>query len=285
MQNSSFIRHLSPIQPTLTSHLFPRLSTRLLELLSGLSPQEWSAPAVKQWNVKDVVAHLLDSSMRRLSIGRDGYWGEPFDGSTPEEFKAFLHKLNRDWVVGMKRVSPQVLCELLEYSERELATFFDALHPHAPALFAVSWAAEEQSENWFDIAREYTERWHHQQQIRDAVGKPGIMTDELYTPVLETFVRALPVAYRSLRAENGTTVVFEVTGHIAEQWTLVHQSGVWKLMKGAAENPNCKVSVAAESAWKLFTNGLTSEETEQELKVTGDARLAEPCFTVRAIAT
>src|SRR5688572_32295034 len=44
----------------------------------------------------------------------------------------------------------------------------------------------------FDTAREFTERWHHQQQIRLATNRPGIMTRELYYPVLDCFMRALP---------------------------------------------------------------------------------------------
>ena len=47
------------------------------------------------------------------------------------------------------------------------------LPSHGRAIFSVAWAGESESENWFDVARDYTERWHHQQQIRDAVGRPG----------------------------------------------------------------------------------------------------------------
>jgi len=63
----------------------------------------------------------------------------------------------------------------------------------------VSWAGEEESANWFDTAREFTERWHHQQQIRLAVNKPGIVTREFYFPVLDCFMRALPYAYAPCR--------------------------------------------------------------------------------------
>ena len=46
--------------------------------------------------------------------------------------------------------------------------------PDAPAVFSVAWAGEDKSAHWFDVAREYTEKWHHQQQIRDAVGRPDL---------------------------------------------------------------------------------------------------------------
>lgn len=62
----------------------------------------------------------------------------------------------------------------------------------------MSWAGEEQSANWFDTAREFTERWHHQQQIRLAVGQPGIMSREFYYPVLVGAETTIPqeIAWR-----------------------------------------------------------------------------------------
>ena len=66
---------------------------------------------------------------------------------------------------------------------------------------------------WFDIAREYTERWHHQRQIALAVGRPTpIDARRLYHPVLETFLRALPFTYRGVDAPDGTTVLVSITG-------------------------------------------------------------------------
>ena len=37
---------------------------------------------------------------------------------------------------------------------------------------AVNWAGPEPAPIWLDPAREYTERWVHQQHIRDAVRNP-----------------------------------------------------------------------------------------------------------------
>lgn len=34
----------------------------------------------------------------------------------------------------------------------------------------MSWAGEDGDAGWLDIGREFTEQWHHQMQIRDAVG-------------------------------------------------------------------------------------------------------------------
>ena len=76
---------------------------------------------------------------------------------------------------------------------------FRSIDPFAPAHWAVAWAGEEPSAHWFDVGRDYTERWLHQQQIRDAVGAPPLTGREWLHPVLDLFVRARPVAYRDRR--------------------------------------------------------------------------------------
>jgi hypothetical protein len=77
---------------------------------------------------------------------------------------------------------------------------------------AVSWAAPGvPAPAWLDVAREYTEYWVHQQQVRDAVGRPGACSERLMAPVIDTFVRAVPYALRKLSPAPGTTVQIGVT--------------------------------------------------------------------------
>jgi hypothetical protein len=65
--------------PILVADLFPEVSRRLLDLLRSLVPDEWHRPTVSsRRTVKDIVSHLLDGSLRRLSLQRDGY--SPPDG-------------------------------------------------------------------------------------------------------------------------------------------------------------------------------------------------------------
>ena len=111
---------------------------------------------------------------------------------------AFINRLNQEGVTIYGRLSPPVLISLMELASRESVAYHQSLDPFAPAKFGVSWAGEESSLNWFDTARELTERWHHQQQIRLAVNRPGILTQELYHPVLDCFMRALPYTYREI---------------------------------------------------------------------------------------
>jgi hypothetical protein len=96
-----------------------------------------------------------------------------------------VNRLNQEGVTVYRRLSPPVLIDMMKSVCKQYAVFHESLNPFDPATFNVSWAGEETSLNWFDTARELTERWHHQQQIRLATNRPGIMTPELYHPVLE----------------------------------------------------------------------------------------------------
>jgi hypothetical protein len=110
-----------------------------------------------------------------------------------------VNRLNAEGVTVYRRLRP-VLIDMMKAACQQSASFHDSLDLFAPATFTVSWAGEETSLNWFDTARELTERWHHQQQIRLATNRPGIMTPDLYHPVLDCFVRGLPHVYQDVDA-------------------------------------------------------------------------------------
>ena len=93
-----------------------------------------------------------------------------------KDLVAFINQLNASWVAAAKRLSPRVLVDLLEWSGPRVAELFASLPPDGPAHFPVAWAGEERSANWMDTGREYTEKWHHQAQIREAVGAPSACT-------------------------------------------------------------------------------------------------------------
>ncbi|HWM92162.1 MAG TPA: maleylpyruvate isomerase family mycothiol-dependent enzyme [Thermoanaerobaculia bacterium] len=267
------------------AELFPELDAELIPLLRGLSEEDWSRPAVGSWTVKDVAAHLLDTAIRRLSFGRDRLPLVPPDRPIQgyEDFVAFLNDLNAVWVRAMKRVSPRILTNLLEKTGAELSEHLAGLDPSGPALFSVAWAGEEASESWFDVAREYTERWHHQQQIRDAVGAPGITGRRLMYPVLDAFLRALPHTYRAVEAGDGTAIAVEITGEAGGEWALVREGGRWQLYEGAPDDPRTRVRMDQDTAWRRMTKGITKEQAAERSEVTGARSLGEPVFGMLSI--
>lgn len=270
--------------PIQALHLFPRLDEKLLELLRSLSPEDWNKPTLaKQWTVKDIAAHLLDGNLRTTSIIRDEYFGEkPENINSYQDLVAFLNRLNADWVKAMKRISPKVLITLLEASGKEYIDYLTKLDPFAKALFPVDWAGESESQYWFHIAREYTEKWHHQQQIREAVGAKSLITKEFFLPLIQTFMRALPHNYRSTAANDKEEVRVTVTGDCGGEWITRFENGKWNFVD-KAENVKCRIALPPDTAWKLFTKALTAEQAREQVNVNGDERLAKPLLTMVAV--
>lgn len=243
-----------PTQPILAAHLLAPLNDELVALLRGIQGDEWHAPTIAgTWTVKDVTAHLLDTSLRRLSkIAIPDF--EP-------------NRANREWIVAMQRVSPRILVELIDRYGREQAQYLASLDSFAKAQWGVAWAGEEESLNWFDIARELTERWHHQAQIRDALGRPPLFEPYL-GPVIDTFVRGVPHAYREFTAAAGSSIAIRIT----DAWTLRRENDQWQLLAGEDGNATTTVTIDPDSAWRLFTKA----RAKTEPRVEGDASLAAP---------
>lgn len=271
--------------PIPAAHLLPIVEARLLELLRSLTAADWDRQTiVPAWKVRHIAAHLLDTSLRKLSIVRDGYFGIGPESPSAADVSAFVKQANADGVRVYGNLSPAILIGLIERASHELCDFTSSLDPFAPATFAVSWAGEATSANWFDTARELTERWHHQQQIRLAVGREGIMTPELYHPVLATFMRALPFSYRDVAADPFTAVRVVVMGDCGGEWCLLKRER-WELVPSLGGPETARVEVPQEIAWRIFTNGIPSDEARQRSVTKGDSRLIDRFFHTRAIVT
>jgi len=262
------------LQPIFTAPLFPKLEGKLIELLRSLSPQDWEKQTVApRWKVKDVAAHLLGTQVRKLSASRQHFNAGTSKPLSPGELVTFINSLNAEGVRRYSQLSPEELISQMESASKESAEYHQSLDPFAPAMFPVSWAGEEESANWFDTAREFTERWHHQQQIRMAVNRPGIMTREFYHPVLDCFLRALPYTYRSVPAPDGSLLQFHVSGECGGSWYLSRNGGAWRLIGSPAGELISETSIPQEIAWRIFTKGITRREAEAQVQVTRNAEL------------
>lgn len=272
------------VSAILCAPLLAKVDALLLDLIGSLEPADWAQPTiVPGWAVRDVVAHLVDTQLRKLSLVRDAWFVEKPEIRSDTDLGKFVNRLNREGVTVYRRLSPPVLLDVLAFSTRQSSAFHEALDPFGPSAFAVSWAGESTSFNWLDTARELTERWHHQQQIRLALGRQGLLTAELYFPVLDCFFRAVPHGYRQCSAAPGTGVQFRVSGECGGVWNLERSASGWAFQHALPRPPDCAVEVPPEIAWRIFTRGITAEQARTTCTIAGDGSLADPFFATRAI--
>ena len=248
-------------------------------LLGDLSASDWEAPTVcPGWSVKDVAAHLLGDDIGRLSWGRDGYVNPAFaaglDIATLPGLVAAIDRQNAVWVAGTRRISPRLLIELLEMTGELTEAYFASLDMTALGM-PVDWAGPEPAPVWLDVAREYTERWVHQQHIRDAVGKPGLKERRWFAPVLDAFVRGLPRVLRDAPSPDGATLRLIISGDAGGEWVALRHDGHWMLGTAPGMTVNATVELDEDSAWRLFTKGISKEEARRAARIEGDEALAE----------
>ncbi|UBU17959.1 maleylpyruvate isomerase family mycothiol-dependent enzyme [Nonomuraea gerenzanensis] len=262
--------------------LFPRERQALLGLLRDLAPADWSRATVcPGWDVHDVVSHVLNDYMRRLSGARDGHSGAVF--ADDETLPAYLARTNEEFVRAGRQLSARLQIELLEHLGPQLDAVWAAHDLEAPAGLNVSWAATDVvSPCWLDVGREYTEFWVHQQQVRDAVARPGATEPELMAPVLAVFAQALPFTLRAHDRPEGTAVVLEVRGPAGGRWSAAWRAGRWRMAEPHGR-PAASVSMDQDTFWRLASRGIGVEEARARAEVSGDPELTAAMTTLLAV--
>lgn len=269
--------------PVIVVDLFEPERAALLDLLASLTPGEWASDTVcSGWSVKDIAAHIIADDLGVVSRRRDGYMAGFIDTDSWDVLLAAINRANEEWVASMRRLSPGLICELLEFAGRRFADAMRARDPHEIGD-PVDWAGPEPAPAWLDIAREYTERWLHQQQIRDAVDRPGLKDRRMFAPVLDTFARALPHTYRDVTAPEGTRVRLTVEGEAGGAWSIVRDSGRWRMDAGLGHPPDAGVTLDQETAWRLFTKGITPDAARERARIAGDIALGSVALTMVSI--
>ena len=276
--------NMETLTPIHTRELFPAIHAELIGLLRGLDERDWARPTIaRSWRVRDVVAHLLDGDLRKLSGGRDRQQLAAQTVTSFTDIVDLINEMNAGGVSYAARLSPRVMTDLLEITGRWVSEYVATLAPHASARIAVAWAGEDRSENWMDTGREYTKRWHHQMQIRDAVGADGLLQRRWFYPVLDLSVRAFPRVYEKVSADVGTVVVFEVDAEGDNVWSVIRGASGWSVERGRSSNVAACVRTDADTAWKLLYNALSVEAARARVTMTGNSTLTEPLLRARSV--
>jgi uncharacterized protein (TIGR03083 family) len=264
--------------------LLPRLRAELRSLLAGLADGDWARPtACPGWSVHGVAAHLLGVELGNVSVRRDRWGLGPGEG---EDLDSWLNAFNQQWVEAARRISPRLLAELINVAglrfEEHVATLdLDAAGGPVP------WATgTDPAPVWLDVAREYMERYVHQQQIRSATGRPPLGA-AFTSPVLTTAAHALPRALDQVARPAGTVVTFTAEGEGGGSWLVVRAVSGWELDTSRPDRPAalpdrpaaCQVRTSVEGALKLYAR----DPSAPPLTWQGDPELAEALAEVKAV--
>jgi uncharacterized protein (TIGR03083 family) len=257
--------------------LFAGQHAGFVRLLRELDAGAWARPtACPGWSVHDLAAHVLGDHAGRLSMLRDDFRalgpraGEPFPG--------FIDRINDEWVVAARRLSPRLLVDLLSVTGDQVVAYWEGTDPYALGG-PVTWAGPGPAPVWLDAARDFTEYWTHERQIREATGRTG--GAEHLAVVLDTFLRALPHTLRDVAAPEGTALRVTVPG--TGDWSCVRGPDRWALLREPVPGPGACVTLDADTLWRLCTRGVTPAEAARRARTEGDLELAAAALRIVSI--
>jgi len=268
-----------------TRYLFQELTSLFISDMEKVPFTDWKTrTCYPTWTVKDIIAHLIQTSLGRLSKQRDHYPNK----TQPErmEFRklaGLIDSSNHLWIQVFKGISPEIMFELFKYSEKALADFIHHQELKSPAFYPVAWADESLNQNWLDIGREYTERWSHQQQIREALKIPLSKPSRFMKPVLDILIQALPYWYRPLPADEGIAIHIEILGESGGDRFLVKEQNSWKITKSTARSLIDKISLSEDVFWKFMMRNITPDDVVEKIHFSSDSNYCKQFLQCKAV--
>ncbi|NND73447.1 MAG: maleylpyruvate isomerase family mycothiol-dependent enzyme [Ilumatobacter sp.] len=178
------------------------------DLLASLPPEQWSARSpLAGWDVRDNVAHIVGTES--MLLGHDAPAIE-IDRDRSPHVRNDIGAFNEVWVEAMRTVEPAAV----------LARFNEVTAARILALRAMGqdeWDAEtftpagKDSYGRFMQIRVF-DCWLHEQDIRDATGRPGNETGLAVEVTLDEMTTAMGfVVGKRAGVESGHRVTFALT--------------------------------------------------------------------------
>jgi uncharacterized protein (TIGR03083 family) len=255
----------------------------LLELLRGLSADDWARPTeCPAWNVKGIALHILGDDLSLLTRQRDEstnsltLYAADHPGLT---FRALLDGFNEEWVTAARFLSRELLIELLHLAGEWSESFYRDVGLETRSGEPVGFFAEtEPSPYWQVIAREYVERVTHQSQIRRALGAREL-TGEPAVAAARVVVHVLAAWMRDYAPAVGTSIGVDL-GDLGT-WAWVRALDGWSVLEGGEPGgATATIAVRPTSAMAALTRGISSPDIDAILTISGDASLARGALEI-----
>ena len=206
-------------------------------LCGGLNQDQWSMPTeCPGWSVQDQVSHLVGSECRLL--GRPAPAHEPADTSHVRNEVGQGNEVLVDYRRQFN--GAEVLTEFRDITAERLGV----LRAMSEADFAAETPNPLGSGPYTDLlAIRIYDAWVHEQDMRRTLGIPGHLGGPVAQHAYGRTAMAMPfVVGRKVGPDDGTTVVFEITGEVGGTIALNMDAGRAHRLDAALASTNCQAN-------------------------------------------
>jgi uncharacterized protein (TIGR03083 family) len=188
----------------------------LIDLAGDLAPADWSHPTdLPGWTVKDVYAHVI--GIESMLLGRQA----PAI-AVPDHLPHVRNEMgraNEAWVLAYRPCSgSEVLADLAEVVTERRAML---ARTSADAFDAPSWtpAGEDSYGRYMRIR--VMDQWFHEQDVREAIGRPGHLSGLAPEVVLDELSSAMGyVVGKQANFPEGSSVRINLRGPMSHRWDI-----------------------------------------------------------------
>ncbi|GAA1700610.1 maleylpyruvate isomerase family mycothiol-dependent enzyme [Fodinicola feengrottensis] len=226
-------------------------------LAGELSEQDWDKPTdCPGWSVKDQVSHIVGVEQRLLG-------DKDPEHELPADLPYLRNEIARqvEVAVDYRRSKPgaDVRAELVETTKRRLAQLRElAGGPDAdPEVKGPLGHTRTMSGllpvRTFDI-------WTHEQDIRNATGRPGNVDGPVAAEVSGSLVRMLPYAVGKSGLPAGTTVELTVIAPLPLKTVVLRVKAATGSEPVETDSPDVRLSISGERLARVVTGRLRPED-------------------------
>ena len=238
-------------------------------LLDSLPAEAWSTPTdLPGWDVRDNVAHLI--GIEATLLGEAAPVAAP-ELAEREHVHNDLGAMNEAWVESFRSVPPaEVLSRFRDVTSRRA----EALRAMTDEEFlAPSWTPVGEADYARFMQIRTFDSWFHEQDIREAVGRPGNLDTAPAEEALGEVVRTLGfVVGKRAGAPQGTAVTFWLDGPIHRE-VHVLVDGRAQVVAELDRPPDTMIRLGSDTFMRLAGGRVEARAVLDRVHLEGDVDL------------
>ncbi len=245
------------------------------DLLSPLPDEAWATPSpLPGWTVHDVVSHIVGTESMLAGVDRPEARTDV--GQRPH-VRNDIGAVNEVWVDALRALTPAALLTRFREITARRAAMLEAMSQEE--FDAPSWTPAGQATYARFMQIRVFDCWMHEQDIRDALDRPGHETGPAAEESLAEIVRALGyLVGKRGGAPDGAAVTITLTGPIQRTLHVV-VDGRARVVDSLDVPPTAALALSSSLFLRLAGGRVDPHAVLDRIAMTGDRELASRIAT------